>query len=797
MSSSSGNTETAKILAAGLTSIAVIAFQLVMMQQFAVTQWHHFAQFVIAVALLGFGAAGTVLALFREKLSRRYEMLLPVLFGLCGLTMAGADRLASLAGDFDALLLFMEQAQLPVLLMLCLAYLLPFFFGGLAITLLFYKEVDGIGKLYASNMAGSGLGAAGAIGLMYLLPVEQLPGILALLPLASGWLCSRSAKTVQSGWVLATVLVIVSVFTAPAPVPSEYKSMSRALLLPDAERILQKSGPHGRLEVVSAPSQRYAPSLSLNYTDTPPIRDVMFLNGEYFGTLPVRAKGEERFILDYTTRALPWEMRSPENVLVLNAATGNDAAHALTRTTGTITAVEPNTQAVGLFIHTRPELNDSLYLHPDLRLQATTSRSHLAQTRSTYDLIVLPVLDSFGGSAGVYALNEEYHLTQQAFSKMWERLSDDGMIALTTWVDYPLRYALRIPMAFRKLLEEKQTDHPENHIAAVRSWGTITYVMSKSPITEAEVGAIRNFSAHKGFDPLWFPDIHPEEREQFHGMEEPGLLDFTEDIITGDYDRLLRDYLFYLSPATDNRPFFSHFMKAGSIPVIREMGGDGSLPYMEAGFILAIATFILVFLVSALLIILPLFSRGWTGRGRLRTFLYFTGTGTGFIMFEMVLIQQMTLYLGLPVFAAALVLATLLIGSGAGSLYSSRLEPRPQTISTVSGSIILSVLACVILIPVLVTHTMGWPLLIRFGVMGSVLLVPAFMMGMMFPLGLRNLRGGRESHIPWACGVDSFFSVTAASLAILISLQAGFIAVMLLSALAYSLTIPAVITRKQ
>jgi hypothetical protein len=99
---------------------------------------------------------------------------------------------------------------------------------------------------------------------------------------------------------------------------------------------------------------------------------------------------------------------------------------------------------------------------------------------------------------------------------------------------------------------------------------------------------------------------------------------------------------------------------------------------------------------------------------------------------------------------------------------------------------------CVLLIPVLITHTMGWPLPLRFGVMGSVLLIPAFLMGMMFPLGLRKLSEGRESHIPWACGVDSFFSVTAASLAILISLEAGFALVMLLAALAYGPTILAV-----
>ena len=51
-------------------------------------QWYHFAYMVISVALLGFGAAGSFLALFKEKLLPHIQILLPWLMIGTGTTMA-------------------------------------------------------------------------------------------------------------------------------------------------------------------------------------------------------------------------------------------------------------------------------------------------------------------------------------------------------------------------------------------------------------------------------------------------------------------------------------------------------------------------------------------------------------------------------------------------------------------------------------------------------------------------------------------------------------------------------------
>src|SRR5688572_27352971 len=85
------------LLSLGILSAAIIAFQLALMQILSVVQWHHFAYMVISVALLGFGAAGTVLALFRQWLLKRIHLLLPALMIGCGITMALVVYLSQLS----------------------------------------------------------------------------------------------------------------------------------------------------------------------------------------------------------------------------------------------------------------------------------------------------------------------------------------------------------------------------------------------------------------------------------------------------------------------------------------------------------------------------------------------------------------------------------------------------------------------------------------------------------------------------------------------------------------------------
>src|SRR6478736_4013766 len=50
-----------------LVSASVLSYQVILVRAFSIGQWHHFAYMVISIALLGFGASGTLLAAIERR----------------------------------------------------------------------------------------------------------------------------------------------------------------------------------------------------------------------------------------------------------------------------------------------------------------------------------------------------------------------------------------------------------------------------------------------------------------------------------------------------------------------------------------------------------------------------------------------------------------------------------------------------------------------------------------------------------------------------------------------------------
>ena len=55
------------------TSASVLAYEILIMRLLSIGQWHHFAYMAISMALLGFGAAGSMLFLLFKRIRRNLE----------------------------------------------------------------------------------------------------------------------------------------------------------------------------------------------------------------------------------------------------------------------------------------------------------------------------------------------------------------------------------------------------------------------------------------------------------------------------------------------------------------------------------------------------------------------------------------------------------------------------------------------------------------------------------------------------------------------------------------------------
>ncbi len=778
------------LISVALLSAALIAFQLVLMQILALTQWYHFAYMVISVALLGFGVSGSILAVGRQWLLARAENLLPLLMILCGASMVLILPLTQTwLGGFDMVLLFMDRAQIGLLASTCLVYLMPFALGALAIGLVMVQHVTRVGTVYFANLTGSGLGGILVLGCLWYFFPAQLPGIVALFPIAAGLLLLPQRCRVGLGGLAlgSSVLAVYFIFWPVALVPSEYKSISRTLNLPEAVIEAERISPHGLVQVVAAEGLRHAPGLSLAYRGEIPTHKAVFNNGEWFGAQVPWSHRDTSHIMDYTTTALPFQTGARHTVLVLNAATGVDVAHALTHGARQVTAVEPNRPAVELMRQVSRDDQEVAYNHPAVTRRMLEPRTYLKLSSTHYDLITLPTLDAFGGTAGLYALQEQYLLTAEAFSEMWRRLAPGGVISVTAWMDYPLRNPLKMLVTLVELLEREGVESIADHLVVIRSWGTVSFFAHRTPIDASVIAAARAFCRDRYFDPVLLPDLQEGERTAFNDIQDRRFFEYVDTILTPARHTLLAEYPFYLYPATDNRPYFSQFLRWSSLSQIEARFGRQSLPFLELGYLMVAVTLVQITLAALLLIILPLFKLGFRGSGKLRTVIYFSGLGIGFMFVEIVLIQHFILYLGHPLYAAAAVITALLICSGAGSLVSSQFPAEKRVLQRAAAIVALLTLVYIPLLPVLLDLTMGLPLVAKGLLALGIIAPPAFCMGMPFPLGLRHIALHNAPHVPWALGINGCTSVVSAVLATLLAVEFGFGAVMLAAVGAYGM----------
>ena len=388
--------------AIALLSVSLIAFELTLIQILSIVQWYHFAYMVISVALLGFGAAGTFIAVFKEYLIEKTEILLPWLMVLTSLLMSISVTISQTSlFSFDSYKLFSDFSHIWKLIATYMIFFPPFFFGALAIGLAFVKYVNNIGTLYSANMIGSGIGALLAVLLMWWFFPQKLPAVVSTLAFFAAVIIVPQKLRAGFSLVVAATVALLSFFyiSSPSLNISEYKSISRALNLPNSKVIESECSPYGTINIVSSNHLRYAPGLSTKYTGIVSVNNAAFNNGDWLGPL-ISLQNDSVNYLAYSTELLPYIISNNKDVLVLNSGTGREANFADYNNAQRVVAVEPNKALLELLTKNFVKGFETIYNKPNVRIRNISPRTYLLAPHPKFDLITLPVISSFGGTSG-------------------------------------------------------------------------------------------------------------------------------------------------------------------------------------------------------------------------------------------------------------------------------------------------------------------------------------------------------------------------------------------------------------
>lgn len=783
----------ATFLAVWALSAAVLAYEVLLVRLFSITGWHHFAYMIISIALLGFGASGSVLAVAGRRLLPRFAGAFAagaVLFGLTAtLSVALALRL-----PFNALEVVWQPGELLWLGLDYLLLVLPFLFGGGALGLTFFRYPRAIGRLYAADLVGAGTGALGLVGLLFLMPAEAALRVIAAVGMLAGAVVLLPSGRRVAAAGLGAAAVGGALWLPPSLLAlerhvSEYKGLSMALSVPGARVVEERSGPLGRIHVVESPTIpfRHAPGLSLGNTVEPPPQLGVFTDADSMSAI-TRFDGDLAALsyLDQTTGALPYHLLEDRHVLVLGAGGGEQVLLALYHGAERIEAVELNPQVVGLVRDTFGDFAGGIYDAPEVEVRLGEARSVARGGTGRYDLIQIPLLYSFGAAAaGTQSLLESYTYTVEALGDYLDRLEPGGLLSVTLWAKLPPRDTAKLFATAVEALERRGVADPGGRLALVRSWKTATLLVRNGVFPEREIEALRRFAEERSFDVAWYPGISAGEANRFNVLERPWFYEAAAALAgAGRHDFIAR-YKFAIAPATDDRPFFHDFFRWRFLPELMRLRAQGTAAMLDMGYLVLAATLAQAAVLSVLMILAPLMlgrRRFRRGTPKARVAGYFLALGLGFLLIEIAYLQRFILFLGNPLYSVAVVLAGFLVFAGLGSAVAPALDRRlaearigaPAVAALGIGAVGTGYL---FLLPVVFDALIHLPDAARIAVSLALIAPLAVLMGLPFPLGIARVARAGADLVPWAWAINGCASVVAAILATILAMHLGFTAV--------------------
>jgi hypothetical protein len=831
----------ALILAIACSAAAALIFEIALTRVFAVTQFYHFAFMAVSLALLGYGASGSILTVFPALAQPRRWAIFAFAQALATL---GAYLLSN-ALPFDSYSIAWDARQVAYLALSYFALATPFFCAGLVMGAVlaqpsrrgahsersvaksksttkqsqpWTREMASQKALaltsltipshhaYAANLIGSGAGCLLALaGLSWWggVGVIVFAALVAMLSALTFQLASdRRSITFTAITLGAIVLFTFWVFQPPDRFElrlSPYKDLSAALRYPGAQIVSTKWNASSRVDHVQSEGIRSLPGLSFTFRGHLTRQDGLTFDGDDLTPIPLIDQTQAAFA-PYLLISLPFELRPNAEVLILEPRGGLDVFLARLNRARSITAVEPNELAL--------EAASAVYDDPGTHVIVDEPRAYVEHTADQYDVIDLALTAPYRPvTSGAYSLAEDYRFTVEAFEQYLARLKPDGFFASVRWLQSPPSEETRLIALAAEAVRNSGAD-PARSIIALRGYSTVLLLVKRGAFTSAELQAIRSFADARQFDLITAPDLQPGESNRYNVLPVDNYAHLAQQVLI-DPASVYSSYAFDITPPTDDHPFFTHFFKWSQAPEVFATLGLTWQPFGGAGYFVLIVLLIFSAVAAVVLIVAPLvvtrsqtaslraqFAKQSPGRQveiaspafgllamtrtRWWTLAYFGLLGIGFLCVEIPLIQTFILLVGRPTIAFAVVLFALLIASGLGSLASRR-------VSWLRGAIVLTILIALYptLLRALTSAILLAPIEVRV-VAGTLALFPlGFLLGTMFPKGIVHLEDRAPALIPWAWGINGATSVISAIGSALLALTFGFAFVVACGAVCY------------
>ena len=772
-----------------LVCAAVLVFQVALTRIFSFLTWYHLTFLAISLALLGFGAAGTYLAVrtrgtgdaavLASRAASGFALAVPL-----ALLVISRIELELLRVDRD-------PTEILKFVVVVVAACAPFFFGGLAISALLSGWARHASTLYAVDLGGSAAGCLLAVLLINSAGGVKAALVAGLLAAAGGAALAPPAPPGRlprlALFSLAAALLPAAASVAPrdpfALLPSASKELGFLLRRFAGQPLVEYSAWNMVARVdVTRPAYTRIPFgggvLSARYAS----REWSARGVYQDGAAPTQVfssdgdVGKMDFLEGYLQGA-PYQLTEKPRVLVIGVGGGLDVLIALSHGAAHVTGVDINPVTVDAIQRVYGEYTGGLFRGSErVAVKVAEGRHFVSATREVYDVIQMSGVDTFAAlSAGAYTMSENHLYTKEAIRDFLARLGPLGVLSFSRWEFDPPRETLRLAATVVEALEAMGVSEPYRNVLVVQGPMWAELVARKTAFAPQDVAGVAAWAERNGFT-LFFDPLRPG------GTAYDAVL----RAATAERRAVYGAYPFDITPATDDRPFFFDYYRWASLFDSSLGRGGYGITQLPVGLRVIIVTLCVTAGLGAAAILLPLRRRAIGGANVQGALGYFACLGFGFMFVEIALLQRFVFYLGGPAYSLTTVLFALLLFAGLGSLASGRQKDRARATAAWLGIAVgLYCLGLAFLSGRLIEWTLALSPGARRALFVALTAPLAFLLGHFFPLGVFELRLRDPAWVAWAWGVNGFSTVLASALSVLVAMHAGFSALFVLAAGCY------------
>lgn len=760
----------ARYAAVFLIMMSNLLLELLLTRIFSATMWYHFAFMAVSIALFGTTVGAVIVQLWPHRFVTEHPWKRAA---QCALLYAGSIVVCTVLQLRLNVTFGASWDELLTVTALYVLIAVPFTLSGIFICLALLHAADSVGAVYCADLLGAGVGCALFVPFMAYGGGPRSVLLLAAIAAVGAALMAGAAEDRRTA-VASLVCSALCLVAFGAHLDRRALAVHWAKGTWDRDHAFEKWNAFSRLVVDPMGSFPFGWGLSAEFRGGAPPSDqkALAIDGAA-NTVLTAFDGDlsKLAYLQWDVTALPHAVRPGGDVLVIGVGGGRDILTALTFGHPRVVGVEVNSDILGLLDGPFADFTGHLRRRPEVELIHDEARSYVAGSRERFDIIQASLVDTWAAAAnGAYVLSENALYTEEAFRIFLSHLAPDGVLSVSRWYfEAQPGETLRLVSLASAALRRQGTPRPQDRLILVHNRHDIasvaTLLVGARPFTADDISTLRQWCAARGFEILLGPGSPSGDIwTQLAGAQEPAAL--------------IESFPLDLRAPTDDRPFFFNMLRLRDVFKTHPKQSDAIVANADA--VVALAwLLVLVVTLSALFIVVPLWLRRAAGQvvpqARLRL-VYFVGLGLGFILIELSQMQRLMIALGHPVYGLTVVLFSLLVAAGAGSLWTGRRVQRGAQGRWLHGVLLALLLLAVVTAVggVAVAKVLeGAPVWMRIG--ASVLLLGplGFLLGVPLAMGLALSASDPPGYRAMYWGVNGAASVCGSVLATIVSLSYG------------------------